>query len=86
MPLSDRSAVDVYANLYCCVGGGRSRGVHLSTTRAMTIFFLFFGIALIDALTSRAWMRVALWVAFGLLFLYAELRQQRPGNNKQDAS
>jgi hypothetical protein len=52
----------------------------------MTIFFLFFGIALIDALTSRAWMRVALWVAFGLLFLYAELRQQRPGNNKQDAS
>lgn len=49
----------------------------------LTIFVLFFGISLIDALVSRNWLRSLLWLAFGLLFLRADIvgrgrRSQEP--------
>jgi len=34
----------------------------------ITIFLLFFGIATLDALTSRNWLRIVFWVAMGLGF------------------
>jgi hypothetical protein len=41
---------------------------------AMTIFILFFGIALLDALRGGEWPRVAFWVAIGLVFFLMERR------------
>ena len=39
---------------------------------ALTIFVLFFGVALLDAIRGGAWTRVAFWVAMGLLFFLAD--------------
>jgi hypothetical protein len=43
----------------------------LSTSTNVTIFILFFGISLLDALASRNWWRSAFWLAIGLVFLIA---------------
>ena len=37
-----------------------------------TVFVLFFGIALLDAVATRAWLRVAFWCAIALVFLWAD--------------
>lgn len=34
----------------------------------ITIFILFFGIALLDALKGGQWARVAFWIVIGALF------------------
>jgi hypothetical protein len=34
----------------------------------MTVFLLFFGVAVFDALASRVWWRVAFWAAIAALF------------------
>lgn len=34
----------------------------------ITMFLLFFGIATMDALTSRNWLRIVFWVAMGVGF------------------
>ena len=39
---------------------------------AFTIFILFFGVALLDAIRGGAWARVAFWVTMGLLFFLAD--------------
>jgi len=39
----------------------------------MTIFILFFGIALLDALKSHHWIEAWLWIAFGAVFLWNDL-------------
>ena len=39
---------------------------------ALTIFILFFGVALLDAIRGGAWIRVAFWVLIGLLFFVAD--------------
>ena len=39
-----------------------------------TVFLLFFGISLIDAIWTRHWVGVALWVAFGAFLLRADSR------------
>lgn len=41
----------------------------------VTVFLIFFGIALLDAIVSRHWIGVFLWVAFGALFLRADNRK-----------
>ena len=41
----------------------------LSTSTNLTIFVLFFGISLFDAIASRNWARSAFWLAIGLMFL-----------------
>lgn len=38
----------------------------------VTVFLLFFGIALLDALRSGDWLRAALWLALGVVFLRAD--------------
>ena len=37
-----------------------------------TVFLLFFGLSLLDALWSGHWIRAGLWLLFGLLFLRAD--------------
>jgi hypothetical protein len=39
----------------------------------MTIFILFFGGALLEAVSSHHWMRAWLWIAFGAAFLWSDL-------------
>jgi len=45
----------------------------------LTIFFLFFGIALLDALKGGHWPRVLFWLAVGAFFFLADRRQLRKG-------
>ena len=40
-----------------------------------TIFLLFFGIALLDAIRGGQWLRVAFWLVVGALFYVADRRQ-----------
>lgn len=40
-----------------------------------TIFILFFGIALLDAIRGGYWLRVLFWLAIAALFLVADRRQ-----------
>ena len=40
-----------------------------------TIFLLFFGISLLDAVRGGHWLRVLFWVVIGLGFLLADRRQ-----------
>ena len=41
----------------------------LSMSNALTIFVLFFGIALLDAIALRLWWIALLWVAIGGVFV-----------------
>jgi hypothetical protein len=44
----------------------------------VTIFLLFFGMSLLDAFRSRDWLRAALWLAIGLVFLVADRGERGP--------
>ena len=41
------------------------------------VFLVFFGIALLDAISSRNFLRSAFWVGVGLLFLAMDLLKPR---------
>jgi hypothetical protein len=43
----------------------------------VTIFLVFFGLALLDAIRGGHWLRVAFWLAMGVLFYLADRRQMR---------
>jgi hypothetical protein len=45
----------------------------------LTIFFLFFGIALLDAIRGGHWLRALFWLAIGALFYVADRRRQTKG-------
>lgn len=38
----------------------------------ITIFLLFFGLTLLEAVHTRDWLRAAFWLAIGLAFLSAD--------------
>ena len=42
----------------------------------ITIFLLFFGIALLDAFKEHRWIAAVFWVALGLVFLRADLSRK----------
>jgi len=44
---------------------------------ATTIFLLFFGVALIDALTGGSVFGILFWLAVGAAFVLADLRRVR---------
>jgi hypothetical protein len=46
----------------------------------ITVFLLFFGLSLLEALGSGNWIMAALWFAVGILFLRADL--VRRGHSK----
>ena len=37
-----------------------------------TVFVIFFGVSLLDAIWSKHWLGAFLWLAFGALFLRAD--------------
>jgi len=37
-----------------------------------TVFLIFFGISLLDAIWSKHWVGAILWLAFGALFVRAD--------------
>ena len=44
----------------------------------ITVFLLFFGVALLDALRGGHWLRAAFWFVIGLVFLLGDtIRQPR---------
>jgi hypothetical protein len=44
----------------------------------LTVFILFFGIALIEAIRHQSWVAVALFVALGLMFVWSDSRNRIP--------
>jgi hypothetical protein len=44
----------------------------------ITVFLLFFGVSLLDALQSRNWLRAIFWLAIGLVFLRADGLRRGP--------
>jgi hypothetical protein len=51
----------------------------------VTIFLLFFGVATLEALQTRNWIKAAFWLAIGVVFLLADnvksLRERRFENH-----
>lgn len=43
----------------------------------ITIFLLFFGISLLDAIRSSDWLRALLWLGLGFVFLGADALKRR---------
>jgi len=43
----------------------------------VTIFLLFFGIALLDAVRSHDWLTTMFWLAVGVVFLRADALKHR---------
>ena len=44
----------------------------------ITVFLLFFGVALLNALRGGHWLRAAFWLVLGLVFLLGDsMRQPR---------
>ncbi len=43
-----------------------------------TVFLVFFGISLLDAIVSHHWVGVVLWAAFGALFIRADNHRTAP--------
>jgi hypothetical protein len=44
--------------------------IKLSTN--FTVFLLFFGVAAVEAFQTRNWLKVAFWIAIGIVFLAAD--------------
>jgi len=43
-----------------------------------TVFVLFFGVATLEAFQTRNWLKAAMWLAIGTVFLVADnLRSER---------
>jgi hypothetical protein len=52
----------------------------------LTIFLVFFGISLLDALRGGHWLRAVLWIAMGLAFYALDrVRRGRTGGAKPAA-
>ena len=51
------------------------RNYHVGTN--FTIFLLFFGLSLLEAIRAHSWLMAAFWASFGALFLVADWREQR---------
>lgn len=44
----------------------------------VTVFLLFFGLSLLEAIESSNWVRAAAWLAVGILFLGSDLSLRKP--------
>jgi hypothetical protein len=42
-----------------------------------TVFLLFFGVAALEALQTRNWVKAAFWLAIGVVFLVADNLKKR---------
>ena len=52
----------------------------MSTLRGtnITIFLVFFGLSLLEAIETHNWLRASAWLLIGLVFLGADLRFRKP--------
>ena len=55
------------------------RKIRLSTNFA--VFLLFFGVATVEAIQTRNWIKVIFWTAIGTVFLAADNLKKKAGNN-----
>lgn len=54
------------------------RKIKLGTNFA--VFLLFFGVAVVEAIQSRNWLKCLLWLAIGVVFLLADnLKKKKDG-------
>lgn len=53
------------------------------TSNSLTIFFLFFGIAAIDAVVTRNWLHILFWLAIGTAFGLLSRRGKDASNHHQ---
>lgn len=53
------------------------------TSDSLTIFFLFFGIAAIDAVVTRNWLHVLFWLVVGVAFVLLSRRGKGISNHHQ---
>ena len=44
---------------------------------AITIFILFFGVSLLEAIQTKNWMMAGLWLLIGIVFLAGDILNQR---------
>jgi len=49
-----------------------TRKARLIKLQGIMIFFLFFGVATLEAFQTRNWIRAAFWLAIGAVFLIAD--------------
>ncbi|MDB5231035.1 MAG: hypothetical protein JWN76_1840 [Chitinophagaceae bacterium] len=45
---------------------------HIKLGTNFTIFLLFFGIAMLEALQSQNWLKAIFWLTIGIVFLLAD--------------
>jgi hypothetical protein len=56
----------------------------LKIRTSFTIFILFFGISLLEAVRTRNWINVTFWVGIGIVFLIADnLKENNPKEDKE---
>jgi len=51
--------------------------VKLNLGMNFTIFILFFGVAVIEAIRTKNWLKVGFWMAISLVFLFADNFKKR---------
>jgi len=44
------------------------------------VFILFFGVAAVEAIQTKNWLKVVFWFAIGLVFLLGDLIKKRNNN------
>jgi hypothetical protein len=49
----------------------------------ITVFILFFGVAVIEAIQSKNWLKVVFWFAIGLVFLLGDLMKNKAESSKE---
>ena len=49
---------------------------HLKLGTNFAIFILFFGAAVVDAVQTQNWLRVAFWMVIALVFLWADSKRE----------
>lgn len=50
-------------------------GIRLGTNVA--VFLLFFGVSVVEAFDTRNWLKAALWLGIGVVFLLADNLKRR---------
>jgi hypothetical protein len=50
-------------------------------SNSLTIFFLFFGIAALEAVRTQNWLHVAFWLVIGVLFVLPGRRARTSSNH-----
>jgi hypothetical protein len=57
--------------------------IKLSTN--FTVFVLFFGVATLETLQTRNWLKAIFWLAIGIVFLAADNLHRAPSHDRKDA-